>query len=348
MNNQQEKPLVSIIILNYNAGDLLINCVNSVFKSNYENFEVIVVDNVSTDDSHKKCKERFEKIQLIENSENFGYCEGNNIGIKKSKGEYIVILNPDTIVNSDWLEKLFEAYKKNGEGLYQPKLLTSFDKKRINSLGNMINIFGFGYSKGKGTIDKDELNEIEEIGYASGACLFTSIDVFKKIGLFDSFLFAYHDDLDLGWRAHHLGIKSYIVSTAIVFHAESFSFKWSKKKFYLLERNRWYCLLTHYSRRTFFKILPSLILIEIIVFFYYISKGMIKEKILGYSNLIANRKLIQKKYHELESKKKIPDSILVKNFQDKIEAPKEISGTINSSFFNSMLKGLSKLSRLIL
>ena len=67
-----KKPLVSIIILNYNAGELLINCVESVFQTKYSNFEVIVVDNISSDNSHKKCKEKFEKIQLIENSKNYG------------------------------------------------------------------------------------------------------------------------------------------------------------------------------------------------------------------------------------------------------------------------------------
>ena len=89
-----KKPLVSIIILNYNAGELLINCVESIFQTKYSNFEVIVVDNISSDNSHKKCKEKFQQIKLIENSENLGYCDGNNIGIKNAKGEYVVIMNP--------------------------------------------------------------------------------------------------------------------------------------------------------------------------------------------------------------------------------------------------------------
>ena len=78
---QKEQPLISIIILNYNSGELLLDCVESVFSSNYQNFEVIVVDNASTDNSHKICKKNFKKIKLIENVENLGYCEGNNIGI---------------------------------------------------------------------------------------------------------------------------------------------------------------------------------------------------------------------------------------------------------------------------
>ena len=250
-------PKISIIILNYNAGDLLEKCISSIVKSNYENIEIILVDNASQDHSHIKCKEKFSQIKLIENKENLGYCEGNNIGIKSANGEYIIILNPDTEVESNWIEEFIKEFNNHGDGLYQPKLLAVSDKSRINSAGNMMNIFGFGFSSGKGKKDSKKFGNFKPINYASGACLFTSKKILDKIGLFDPYLFAYHDDLELGWRALQLGIKSFYVPTVIVYHAESFSFKWSSKKFYLLERNRWYCILTHYSKSTFYKILPG-------------------------------------------------------------------------------------------
>ena len=110
-----ENPLVSVIVLNYNAGKLLLNCIESIKKSAYKNLEIIVVDNISTDKSQKTCKEKYPDIKLIQNDENFGYCEGNNIGIRVAKGDYIIILNPDTIVESNWIEKLISAYGKFGE-----------------------------------------------------------------------------------------------------------------------------------------------------------------------------------------------------------------------------------------
>ena len=110
--------LVSIIILNYNADQLLLDCVESIMKTNYDNFEIIVVDNASVDGSHKKCKEKFEKIRLIENEKNLGYCGGNNVGIQDAKGDFIVILNPDTTVEPDWLSELVSVYNKCGEALY--------------------------------------------------------------------------------------------------------------------------------------------------------------------------------------------------------------------------------------
>ena len=119
-----ESPLVSIIILNYNAGELLLNCVDSLKKSTYTNLEILIVDNISSDNSQKKCKEKFPDIELIQNDENLGYCEGNNVGIRKAKGKFIIILNPDTIIESNCISELISAYNKFGEGLYQPKILS--------------------------------------------------------------------------------------------------------------------------------------------------------------------------------------------------------------------------------
>ena len=104
--------------MNYNAGQLLFDCCQSVFKTNYDNFEIILVDNASADGSHIKCKEKFEKIHLIENKQNLGYCEGNNIGIQNAQGKFIVILNPDTTVEPNWLSELVSVYNKHGEALY--------------------------------------------------------------------------------------------------------------------------------------------------------------------------------------------------------------------------------------
>ena len=231
MTKSNLNPLVSIIILNYNAGNLLLNCVDSVFKSTYPNFEVLVVDNISTDNSHVVCKKKFEKIHLIENKENLGYCEGNNVGIRNANGEFVVILNPDTIVEPNWLNHLMSAYNEFGEGLYQPKFFSLNEKHVLQSTGNMLHIFGFGFAKDKGKIDDEKMESVEKINYASGTCLFTSKIVLDKIGLLDPFLFLYHDDLDLGWRAAHIGINSFYVPKSIIYHAESYSINGVQRNF---------------------------------------------------------------------------------------------------------------------
>ena len=342
MTKSNMNPFVSIIILNYNAGNLLLNCVDSVFKSTYPNFEVLVVDNISTDNSHVVCKKKFEKIHLIENKENLGYCEGNNVGIRNANGEFVVILNPDTIVEPNWLNHLMSAYNEFGEGLYQPKFFSLNEKHVLQSTGNMLHIFGFGFAKDKGKIDDEKMESVEKINYASGTCLFTSKIVLDKIGLLDPFLFLYHDDLDLGWRAAHIGINSFYVPKSIIYHAESYSIKWSSKKFYWLERNRKYCLLTHYSKETYAKMRLSLFLVDLCVWLFYLSKGFLGAKIKAELDIFRNRKDIKIKYNQLEKIKIISDKELIKKFPDEIFVPKNVSEPIFNQLFNNILSVLSK------
>ena len=340
-----ENPLVSVIVLNYNAGELLLNCIESIKKSAYKNLEIIVVDNISTDKSQEVCKEKYPDIKLIQNNENFGYCEGNNIGIRVAKGDYITILNPDTIVESNWIEELISAYNKFGEGLYQPKHLSLNEKTVYMSAGNMLNIFGFGYAREKGKKDQNQFNKIEEINYASGTCLFTSSNVLKKVGLFDPFIFLYHDDLDLGWRASQLGIKSYYVPTSIIYHAESYSLKWNAEKFYWLERNRKYCILTHYSKQTYSKIFPTLLAVDFFVWIFYLTRGFLWSKIRAELDIRKNRKAIKTKYEELESKKIISDKDLIVKFSDSLHVPSNVAGKNTNSIFNSVIQRLSKSAK---
>jgi len=343
-NQNSLKPLVSIIILNYNAGKLLLECVESVFNTNYTNFEVLVIDNASSDNSHKICKEKFERIYLIENKTNLGYCEGNNVGVQKASGEFIVILNPDTVVDSNWLNDLIVAYYIYGDGIYQPKFLTTTDHKILMSTGNMIQLFGFGFSRGKGQVDTKQFEKIEKIGYASGTCIFTTKKIFLKIGMFDPFLFAYHDDLDLCWRAILQGINSYYVPKSIVYHPpEGFSFKWSSFKYYLLERNRLYCILTNYSRTTFYKMLPALILVEIAIIIFYLKKRMLNEKLKSYFDIIKNREKIRKKYLEIQKNRIVDDEEIIKNFSNEIYVPSQVTNKESNKLFNNFIGNLSRL-----
>jgi hypothetical protein len=337
-----ENPLVSVIVLNYNAGELLLNCIESIKKSVYKNLEIIVVDNISTDKSQKACKEKYPDIKLIQNDENFGYCEGNNIGIREAKGDYIIILNPDTIVESSWIEELISAYNKFGDGLYQPKFFSLDEKLVLQSTGNMLHIFGFGFARDKGKISEEKMEAIEKINYASGTCLFTSKAVLDKVGLLDPFLFLYHDDLDLGWRAAQIGIDSFYVPKSIIYHAESYALKWSAKKFYWLERNRKYCLLIHYSKETYAKMRLSLFLVDLCVWLFYLSKGFLGAKIKAELDIFRNRKTIKIRHKQLEKIKIISDKELIKKFPDEIFVPKNVSEPIFNQLFNNILSALSK------
>ena len=344
--NESTVPLISIVILNYNAEKFLDECINSIYKTEKVNFEIILVDNASTNKSYRELAKKNPEIKLIENKKNLGYCEGNNVGIRASKGEFVVVLNPDTVLTPTWLHELIHAYKENGEGIYQPKILATTDHDMLLSSGQFIQLFGFGYSRGKGEKHVEESKDIEKIGYASGTCLFTSKNILEKLEYFDPFLFAYHDDLDLCWRAAMFGINSFYVPSSVIFHPiEGYSFKWSKFKFYLMERNRQYCLLTHFTKSSFLKMLPSLILVDIAVSLFYLKKGMFITKIKTSFNILKNLTKISQKYTKIQSSRTLSDKEILNIFQDQIQVPKWVASQENSEFFNNFLNKLSKITR---
>ncbi len=345
MNKEKNtNPLVSIIILNYNGGELIVDCIKSIYATKNCNFEIILIDNCSSDNSHIVCKEKFPEIILFQNDKNIG-MSARNIGIKNCKGDFIVFLDSDTEVAPNWLTTFIESYKQHGDGLYQPKFLKKGQSDLIDSAGNMINIFGLAYARGKGEQDCGQYDEFQTISYTAGACIFSSTDIIKKIGKVDEIFFAYHDDVDYGWRALLLGIKSYYEPKVIVYHFSSPTFQWSKKKFFLLERNRWICLLTLYSKKTFIKISIFLFLIEFGMFFYFLRHGMALTKIKTYVSLLKIRNEIKKKRERLEKDRLFNDRIIIQSFVDDFWLPTYKMDKHASKFINSWFVIMNKQAR---
>jgi len=340
MDNNES--LISIVIVNYNGKKYLQNCLKSVFESTYENFEVILVDNASTDNSHLDAKQKFPKIKLIQTKKNLG-ASGRNSGILVAKGEFVVLLDNDTIVKPNWLYEFLKNFKKNGYGMYQAKLMLMDDPNRINSAGCMISVFGFSFAKGSGEIDKGQYDRKFDINFPATACAFIPKNIFDKVGLFDQEFFAYLDDTDFGWRALRLGIKSYFAPSVVVYHKWSSTTKWGTKKFYLLEKNRQICIRTLYSKKTFNKLLLLFKLVDFGVSLLYMKKGMLKEKKRADNYIKNNKDYISKRYSKLQKKQILKDDEIIKKFSDNIQLPK---GSFDeNSILNSILRKSSKLAK---
>jgi len=345
-DSQKSKPdsLVSIIILNYNGGKLIIECLESIYKTKDSNFEIILIDNNSSDKSHEKCKKLFPEIRLIKNTKNIGMA-ARNLGVMHSKGDYVVFLDSDTVVDPIWLKSLLESHKKNGEGLYQPLFLEKERKDIISSAGNMINVFGLANSIGRGEKENKQYNEFRKIGYAPGACTFASIKTIKKIGDIEPIFFAYHDDLDYGWRAQILGIQSYYEPKSIVYHYGSPTLEWSSKKFFLLERNRWICLLSLYSTKSFLKILPLLIILETGMGLYFLKKGMGLVKIKSFFSILKLSKKINERKKIIQKNRVVPDKKILEQFvvDFHLQTTKEQEKT--SHIIENIIISLGKLAK---
>ncbi len=212
---------LSVIIVNWNTKKLLWDCLASIckFTQNVE-FEVIVVDNNSNDGSRKMVKSRFPKVKLISNNDNLGFAKANNIGIKSATGKYILLLNSDTYLIENSLQKLVElAEKQENLGVLAPQLLNS-DKSIQQSVGffpdlpqvffwmTFIDDLPFGQILKPYHVDHDVFYKSEqEIEWATGAAMFVPKNVIQKAGFLDEQIFMYGEDIEWCYRIKKAGFQ---------------------------------------------------------------------------------------------------------------------------------------------
>lgn len=239
--------MVSVIILNYNGKNFLNECLNSVLNSSYPNFEVVLVDNASTDDSIKLAKEKYGSspaLIIIKNSANLGFAAGNNVGTSYAKGKYILFLNNDTVVEPNWLIEIVNVMDRDAKiGAAQSKLLSLADRKTIDSAGDFIDYYGLSFQRGLGEEDKGQYNQIDEIFSARGAALIVRSKILAEIGAFDDDFFFCYEDIDLSWRIRLNGYKIVFVPKSNVYHIGSASTISSATNVFHIEKNRLFALL---------------------------------------------------------------------------------------------------------
>jgi len=267
-------PLVSIIILNFNGKAFLYDCLSSVLKTNYPNFEIVFVDNGSTDNSVKYVKEKFGKdsrLKIIALNKNYGFAEGNNIGFKyvSPESKYVVFLNNDTVVDNEWLIEAIKILEKdNSIGAAQPKLKSLKDKKRIDSAGGFLDYMGRVFIRGTGENDIRQYDHVDEIFYAQGAAIIIRKDLIHRIGLFDSEYFLNYEETDFCWRTWLAGYKVIFIPKAIVYHWGGATIHDKHKErvipsykiMYHSRKNQIATLIKNYSLSNLFKYLPLLII----------------------------------------------------------------------------------------
>ncbi|KKQ34452.1 MAG: Glycosyltransferase, group 2 family protein [Microgenomates group bacterium GW2011_GWA2_37_6] len=316
-------PLVSIIIVNWNSKENLQECLSALLKISYENYEVILVDNGSEDDSVKFVKSKYPTVKVIESDKNLGFAGGNNLGFEKARGKYILFLNNDTIVTKDFLRKLVDFMeKRNDVGIIQPKILfhrpgTSLHHK-INSIGSFLLRSGFLYHLDYGQKDK-ERKEPYRIFSAYGACFLARKSLLDKIGLFDDRYFAYFEETDLCHRVWLSGLKVMILPDILIYHKGAKTAEKLPSAFIQFHsfKNRLYTYLKNFEGLNLIKIfIPHLIICEISSILYLILgkpsytfaiQKAILWNLFNLKKLLKERKIIQKDLRKVKDKDFIPE-----------------------------------------
>ena len=204
-------PKVSIIIINYNGKHHLESCLESLLKINYNNTEIIIVDNNSTDDSVNFVSKNFPDVILIRLNENKGFAEPNNIASKVATGDLLLFLNNDTIVTPSFISEMIKPIQQDSDiGICQSLLLKPDES--IDSSGDFIDTLGVVYNS------KTQISEIREISSARGASMMIKKNLFEQLEGFDKKFYFSFEDVDLSWRCWIAGYKVLIIPKSIVYH----------------------------------------------------------------------------------------------------------------------------------
>ena len=236
---------ISVIIANLNGEQYLPDCLQSLAEQTFRDFEVILVDNGSTDRSLDLVKKDFPWVKLISLEKNTGFAQGNNIGLAASSAQYVATLNNDTIAGRSWLQDLYEAGQTDRSiGMVASKIFLGRDGIELDSAGMLLYPDGMTRQRGHGEQDKGQFDGIREVLFPSACAAHYRHEMLKEIGYFDEDFFSYCEDADLGLRARLAGWKAVFAPGATVRHLYSrTSGRYSEFKAFHVERNHFWVLL---------------------------------------------------------------------------------------------------------
>jgi GT2 family glycosyltransferase len=210
-------PTASIVIVSWNGRHYLENCLNAVAAQQGVDFETILVDNASTDDTLPFVRERFPWVRIVALDRNLGFAGGNNAGVREAHGRYIALLNNDTIADPGLLHALLDGIdEREGVLLTTARVVYMHDPTVIDSAGDGVMLAGGAFKREHGTRN-GALDSREVFGVCGAACLMPT-RVFTELGGFDEDFFFSHEDVDLSYRARLRGYRCRFVATAIVRH----------------------------------------------------------------------------------------------------------------------------------
>lgn len=337
-----EKPLVSVIIPHFNGREILRNCLEALKKTEYQNKEVIIVNNASTDGSVDDIHHFFPGARVVNNEKNLGYAGGCNSGLANASGKYVLFLNNDTVFGREWLSILVEACEKDEKiAACQPKILSQTDREMFDyagAAGGLIDVLGYPFARGRlfFTLEKDEKQYDADgnIFWASGTATLIRKSVLDEAGTFDEDFFAHMEEIDLNWRMHLAGYRVVAVPEAIVYHNAGSTLKPdSPEKIYLNHRNSLVMILKNYELKNLLWIIPVRVSLELLTLVYALLKldfARLKGGLLALIYVLINFFRIIRKRKQVHRLRKVPDSEIFK---------KMYRGSIAFEYF---VRGISK------
>ncbi|MBI1296816.1 glycosyltransferase [bacterium] len=246
---QRSMPGVTILILTWNSCRFLHACIETILKQDYQNYSVFVLDNGSTDSTVELVRKSFPSVHVVENQANIGFSAGNNVGLRKAKTPFVVLVNPDVQVASDWLRQLIEPMVADpqigvaGCKIYEP------DGKILQHAGGYITFpQALPGHYGLGEFDLGQYDEMSDVGYVMGAAIAIRQGVLNSVGLFDEGFFLYYEDVDYCERVRRYGYRVvYVPQSKLVHEESSTTIKGSAFYYGQVHASRWRYMLKYYT-----------------------------------------------------------------------------------------------------
>lgn len=277
---------VSVIIPNFNGMAYLDGVLSGLECQTVRNFEVILVDNGSSDGSCAFVASSYPWVHMIELPENFGFCKAVNEGIKASRAPYVLLLNNDIEVTPDFIEEMLAAIRRHKKAFSCAARMIQFhDRDRLDDAGNYYCALGWAYARGKGkdihTCEKEE----KIFASCAGAAIYRR-KIFEKIGYFDEEHFAYLEDMDVGYRARINGYENWYAPKAMVYHVGSGTSgsRYNHFKTRYSSRNNVYLIYKNMPMLQIILNLPFLIVGFGTKLLFFTLKGFGKEYLAGIKN----------------------------------------------------------------
>lgn len=235
---------VTVVIPNYNGQRFVKDCFDALEKQNYKDFETLVIDNASEDGSYEYIKENYKDVKLVRLKKNYGFSAAVNKGIDLSESPYVILLNNDTEVASDFVGELVKAVEMSDDIFsVSSKMINFNDRTIMDDAGDLYSVFGWGFQQGVGQNTENYTKAMDVFSACAGAAIYRK-EVFDEIGKFDLNHFAYLEDMDVGYRARIHGYRNTFCPSAIVYHVGSGTSgsKYNSFKVKLAARNNIYMI----------------------------------------------------------------------------------------------------------
>jgi GT2 family glycosyltransferase len=328
--------LVSVVIVAFNSGPALHRCIDSLGRGGAD-LEIIVVDNGDEE-------LELADVEVLRPGRNLGYAGGCNLGAEHARGDVLLFLNPDTVVEEGAVAELARSVSEDGVGAAMGRLLLLSDPAVLNSRGAVIHIAGLGWSSGHGE-PASTVTEPMEITYANGSVLAMPRALFEELGGFTEELFLYHEDLELGWRARMRGQRIVLNPAADVLH--EYEHARNPEKYYFMERNRLVFVASAYSGRLLLLLVPVLLLAELGLTAVALREGWLRAKLRGWGWVGRNAGWIARHRRRLQATRTVPDRELARHLTPVLD-PAMIELPRSVRFVNPMLEAYWGLVRRLL